>query len=120
LLSVRTYVEPTVVLVSTKIDDAVINHFKSEARDGDPEASNDRFRLPFLLEVRPASEFHYDAAKRKLGNLGIGEPNGPQVTFLKPGDIVAEGNDERNKMDQQARILRLGGWIDVESRLTVS
>ncbi|KAF2120478.1 muts domain V-domain-containing protein [Lophiotrema nucula] len=119
--ALRTYIEPTVVLVSTKIDDAVIDRLDPEARSRSSEAGdNDQFRLPFLLEVRPSSEFYYEAAKSKLVGLRIGEEDGPQVTFVVPGDVVAEGyEDAENTPGQQGQLLRLSGWIDLESRLTV-
>lgn len=35
--AVRVYIEPTVILVSTKVDDAVIDKFDPDARGGTPE-----------------------------------------------------------------------------------
>ena len=72
--------------------------------------------------MRPSSEFYYEAAKTKLVNLKLGEDDGPQVTFVAPGDVVAaEGFDDgESAAGRQGQLLRLAGWVDMESRLTVS
>lgn len=84
----------------------------------------DCFSLPYLLELRPASEFAYDAAKNKLVNLRVGSDSGPKVSFVIPGDVAANdhygGGDEDAFGGQQAHLWRLSGWICVDSRLTVS
>ncbi len=116
---VRTSVEPTVVLLSAKVDDAVIDSFDpgmngSESASGD----NDPFRLPFLLENRPPSEFYYEAAKSKLMTLNLGEDSGPQVRFCVPGDHL-NGLEEDRVHGSQGLLLRLAGMVDMESRVTV-
>ncbi|KAF2804902.1 uncharacterized protein BDZ99DRAFT_425101 [Mytilinidion resinicola] len=120
--ALKSFIEPTVVLVSARADDAVINRLDPEARRSTSiDGSSDPFRLPYLLEVRPSSEFGYDAAKNKLVNLKLGDDDGPQVTFVVPGDVmVAEGADDGGGfIGRHEQLLRLSGWIDVESRLTV-
>lgn len=84
----------------------------------------ERFRLPFILDIRPSAEFHYDAAKAKLIDLRIGSDNGPQLLYLTPGDNVdtrsgADGVGE-DVGSRHAQLLRLASWIDMESRTTVS
>lgn len=114
----KIFVNPTVILVSTKIDDAVIDRLDPDARSGESiSGNNDQFRLPFLLDVRPPSEFYYDAAKTKLATLKLGEDHGTQVSFNIPGDHFG-GHDEAMH-GQQGQLLRLAGWIDMESRVTV-
>ncbi|KAK4993873.1 chaperone ATPase hsp78 [Elasticomyces elasticus] len=138
--TLKLFIDPTVILVSTRVDDEVINHLDPETRNRSPAenrsmyvgyvskacadlGAGDQFRLPYLLEVRPSSEFAYTAAKTRLVNLNIGSDEGPSVTFVVPGDILAgeEGhlNSERGLAGRQARQLRLAGWIDIDSRLTV-
>ncbi|KAF3049875.1 MutS protein msh5 [Didymella keratinophila] len=117
--TLKTFIDPTVILLSTKIDDAVIDRFDPEARSGDSASgTNDQFRLPFLLDVRPPSEFYYDAAKSKLMTLRLGEEDGAQVTFNVPGDHLG-GYDTESAHGQQGRLLHLAGWVDMESRVTV-
>ncbi|KAF1911832.1 muts domain V-domain-containing protein [Ampelomyces quisqualis] len=119
--ALRLFVNPTVVLVSTRIDDAVIDRFDPEAKSGcSASVDNDQFRLPFLLEVRPPAEFLYDAARSKLVNLHLGDENGTQVSFSVPGELGATDHlDDENVAGQQGQLLRLAGWVDVESRVTV-
>lgn len=119
--ALRMYINPTTILVSTKIDDTVIDRFDPEARNnGSVSGDNDQFRLPFLLEVRPPSEFYYDAARSKLVKLRLGEKHGTQVRFNVPGEIAAGNHiDDDNVAGQQGQLLRLAGWIDVDSRVTV-
>ncbi|OAG13030.1 uncharacterized protein CC84DRAFT_1255161 [Paraphaeosphaeria sporulosa] len=110
--ALRVYIDPTVVLVSTKIDDTVIETLENLAED--------RFSLPFLLEVRPPSEFSFDAAKGKLATLRIEDDVVPQMNFVVPGDmnLLGEGSLE-NASGHQGRLLRLAGLVDMDSRLTV-
>ncbi|KAK4543724.1 hypothetical protein LTR36_005369 [Oleoguttula mirabilis] len=124
--SLKLFIDPTVVLVSTKCDDEVINRVDPELRD--PRASvdgrsTDQTRLPYLLECRPAAEFGYDSARNKLVNLRIGQQGGPRVTFVVPGDLVTEQDDYNNPdasfAGRQGQLLRLSGWINIESRITV-
>ena len=120
--ALRLFIDPTVIVVSTKIDDAVIDRFDPEAKNGGSvSGDNDQFRLPFLLEVRPPSEFLYDSARSKLVNLRLGDENGTRVSFNVPGELAAvdQLNDE-DVAGTQGQLLRLAGWIDVESRVTVS
>ncbi|CAO2650650.1 Nn.00g019420.m01.CDS01 [Neocucurbitaria sp. VM-36] len=118
--SLRIFVNPTVILMSTKIDDAVIDRIDPEATRGSVTGDNDQFRLPFLLEVRPHSEFYYDAGKRKLVSLRLGEEDGIRVSFNVPGDLTAvDQHDGDDAVGQHGYLLRLAGWIDIESRVTV-
>ncbi|KAH3979586.1 hypothetical protein HBH70_150560 [Parastagonospora nodorum] len=118
--ALRMYIDPTVILVSTKIDDAVIERFDREGRSGrSVSGDNDQFRLPFLLEVRPPSEYSYDAARSKLVNLRLGEEDGTRVRFNIPGELGANEHDEENIAGKQGQLLRLAGWVDVDSQATV-
>ncbi|KAJ9647903.1 chaperone ATPase hsp78 [Coniosporium tulheliwenetii] len=121
--ALKPYIDPTIILVSTRVDDAVIDRLDPELRSrGSVAGDNDRFNLPYLLEVRPSGEFAYESAKNKLLNLKIGYEDGPQITYVTPGDVLpTEGYeaDGGGFAGRQGQLLRLSGWIDVESRLTV-
>lgn len=98
----------------------MIDRFDPEARSSESVSrTNDQFRLPFLLDIRPPSEFYYDTAKSKLMTLRLGEEDGAQVTFNVPGDRLV-GYDAEGAPGQQGQLLRLAGWVDTESRVTVS
>lgn len=80
--------------------------------------------MPNLCTPRPNNDFNYELAKHKLINLKLGDLDGPRVTFVVPGDVVADDNGNETGEDvafvgHQAALLRLAGWIDIESRLTV-
>lgn len=119
--ALRVFINPTIILVSTKIDDTVIDRFDPEARSNrSASGETDQFRLPFLLEVRPPNEFAYTAAKSKLVSLRLGEDFGPRISFNVPGELI--GNDrfnDGNAAGEQGKLLRLAGWVDMESHTTV-
>lgn len=117
----RLTIEPTVILLSTKIDDSVINRLDPEGQsDGSVNIDNDQFRLPFLLEVRPPSEFYYDAAKSKLVGLQLNGAEGSRLSFNVPGEFATVNQSgEENTLGQQGQLLRLAGSIDLDSRVTV-
>lgn len=81
----------------------------------------DQFRLPYLLEVRPAAEFGYDGAKSRLVNLAVDPQAQPNVTLVVPGDILAGAgpDDGEGFAGRQAALLQLSGWVDVDSVMTV-
>lgn len=139
--TVKLHANPTVILLSMRVDETVDNHLKPE--DGSRGSVNgdgrdhisqkryiltlvqidDQFRLPYVLEVRPSPEFNYESGKNKLINLRIGSDVGPRVTFITPGDAdtyedIGDGNGA-GFTGRQGQLLRLSGWIDVESRITV-
>jgi DNA mismatch repair protein MSH5 len=74
--------------------------------------------------MRPSIEFAYESGKSKILNLDIGFDNGPRVYLVVPGDLSARdgfpSDNDGNLPGRQGRLLHLSGWMDVESRLTVS
>lgn len=114
---VKTYFEPTVVLVSTRIDDAIIDRLDPDmrARGSTVDEQENQFALPYLLEVRPSPEFSYEGAKSKLVNLDLESESGPSIHFIVPGDVLADNGGARCR----EHLLRLASWVDIESRLTV-
>ncbi|KAF1982980.1 hypothetical protein K402DRAFT_339387 [Aulographum hederae CBS 113979] len=120
--ALKLHIEPTIVLVSTRADDTLIDRLDPEARSRGSVEDSDQFSLPFLLEVRPSSEFSYEAAKSRLVNLHMGADDGPHVAFAVPGDVLGTDvhfDEEGGFARRQGQFLRLSGWIDIESRLTV-
>ncbi|KAF2862781.1 hypothetical protein K470DRAFT_166767 [Piedraia hortae CBS 480.64] len=123
--ALKLFIEPTVVLVSTKCDEDAAARLEGNptpgSSDGDRRAG--RADLPYLIENRPAVEFGYESAKNKLIKLRIGEDGGPRVTFVVPGDVVPDhwndGSYETPFAGSQERLLRLSSWINLESRTTV-
>lgn len=116
----KTFIDPTIILISAKADDTVIDQLDPQAK-GDEAMSEhrDQFRLPFLLDLRPSSEFYYDSARSKLMSLNIAEDDGPSFSLSVPGEYPF-GHNETGAQGQQCQLLRLAGWVDIESRVTVS
>jgi DNA mismatch repair protein MSH5 len=125
---VKLFIDPTVVLVSTRCNEELINRLDPEMMNERGSVAGERrhadtTRLPYLLECRPNAEFGYDTSRKKLVNLRIGQRDGPRVTFVVPGDILPQSGsraaDDFEQQDRQGQLLRLSGWINLESRLTV-
>ncbi|MCJ1475715.1 MutS protein msh5 [Lambiella insularis] len=85
--------------------------------------THDLFRLPYVLDIRPSTEFNYEAGKRKLVELQTAEDDDHLVSFIVPGDDgVFESHRnhyETGFTKRQGRLLRLSGLIDLESQLSV-
>lgn len=66
-------------------------------------------------------EFNYESSKSKLTNLRLDSDEGPRITLTIPGDVI--GTDSYEMQDENygrhEHLLRLAGWVDVESRVTV-
>jgi DNA mismatch repair protein MSH5 len=124
---VKLFIDPTVIIISTRCNEELINKLDPEmANSRDPvagEKNADTTCLPYLLECRPNAEFGYDTSRKKLVNLRVGQPDGPRVTFVVPGDVLPRAAsrtvDDFEQSDRQGQLLRLSGWINLESRLTV-
>nr|POE47349.1 dna mismatch repair protein msh5 [Quercus suber] len=125
MISVKLFIDPTVVLVSTKCAEELIECLDLEARDGRVSIdgrNSDPARLPYLLEYRPGAEFGYESSKTRLTNLHMGEQEGPRVTYMVPGDVMAGVSDVRDDemlTGRPGQLLRLSGWVNMENFLTV-
>ncbi|KAG9727287.1 hypothetical protein KCU73_g12671, partial [Aureobasidium melanogenum] len=121
--ALKIFIEPTIILVSSKLDDTVLDKLDPDRRnmgDGDSTA----YGMPALCSPRPASEFSYGSARNRLAGLKLDHEDGPKITFVTPGDLIAESNEEHIAGDaavesRQGQFLRLAGWIDVDSKVTV-
>ena len=137
--TVKLYIEPTVVIVSMRVDESVEAYF-------DPHASNrglvnnagehsrhkiaspyniigDEIGLGYTLELRPSPEFNYEAGKDKLTKLPIFSDYEPEISFTTPGDneIHDEPGNGYNvgSTGWKGRLMRLSICVDMESRLTI-
>lgn len=134
--TLKLHSQPTVVLISTRSDEKLETHLNKEARgiDRDDDAS----MLPFLrrltllirmnqddifgtyiLDSRPSAEFQYESAKNRLVNLELRSGDNPKIAFITPGENIAGDGHGEGGTNKQAKLLRLGGCIDLDSRLTV-
>lgn len=137
--TLKIHAQPTVILISTRSDEKLEEHLSREARgiDRGDEASEylplriysrltsmqDDVFGSYILDSRPSSEFNYENAKNKLVNLELSVDETPNIIFTTPGDDLTgkagEGQIALAGLGRQGRLMRLAGWIDLESRLTV-
>lgn len=79
----------------------------------------------YVLDSRPSAEFQYEPAKSKLVNSDSSGSSGPRMQFSTPGDELM-GNmryiqdpEDYETAGHQGRLLRIAGYIDLESRVSV-
>ena len=74
-----------------------------------------------MLDSRPSSEFSYESGKAKLANLELNSDAPPDIVFTTPDDECSGGSEGNiGVMGRQGKLMRLAGWVDLDSRLTVS
>ena len=141
---VKLHIQPTVVILSMRVDEIVEKHFDPDGRSRGSINGNgkelpshvcdsvayalcaltgDQFALPYVLEFRPSPEFDYEAGKSKLLNLHLFADGSSEVSFTTPGDSdpyndYGDSNDA-GYTGRQGQLLRLSASIDMESRLTI-
>lgn len=123
--ALKLFIDPTVILTSTKCNEEAMDRLDPEIRNShvSVDGRSDRTRLPYMLECRPNAEFGYNSARNKLVGLQIGQGGGPAVTYVVPGDVVTYDDDHDEGgghfASRQGQLLRLSGWINLESKSTV-
>ena len=95
---VKFQIKPTTLLLPSRLDDI---------------ESDGSSTTPYRVLVRPAGEFSYDAAKRKLIALRIGEDSGPDIQV--PADLHDVSSDGQSR----GKLLKLAAWINIDSKITV-
>lgn len=64
-------------------------------------------------------EFQYEPAKNRLINLDLLNQNHPKLAFTTPGEDIVGGGQDQSGTNKQAKLIQLGGYIDLESRKSV-
>ena len=135
--TLKLHANPTVVLISTRSEEGLENHLSRDARgiDRGDDASTflhynsfdsllmhvDDIFGSYILDSRPSSDFNYEAAKNKIVNLELVADENPNIIFNTPGDeLVGDGYADQGGVGRQGKLMRLAGWIDLDSRLTVN
>ena len=141
----KIYIQPTIIMLSTRVDDEVDAmlqpedysagevHGRSEWDVSDlalrrklliPFAFQvPSVHLPYVLERRPSSEFNYEVALDKLIQLRVHSDDGPDTVMVMASEHDA--GDDVPREDgvrvggRQAKLLRLAGVVDLDSRVTV-
>jgi hypothetical protein len=79
--------------------------------------------MSHVLEIVPNNNFDYNGSRTKLLNLNIGDENGPDVVFQTPGDALGTdtyGQVAGDHSGRHGRLMKLAGWINIDSIVTVS
>lgn len=142
LATVRVYAQPTIILISSRIDesvDAILDPDRHNRDTTDDQSKSAQFRsfqvlcnstsnlgqfqLPYLLEARPSPEFKYESGAQKLIDLYTKLNHSNRAKFLIPGN---EGHNEAyihgvgpGFTTSQGNRLCLSTTVDLDSRLTV-
>jgi DNA mismatch repair protein MSH5 len=78
----------------------------------------------YVLDARPSSDFSYVAGKNKLINLELSVGEGFSIVYAAPGEeltgdaAIDQTYPDRN--GRQGRLMKLGGLVDLDSKLTAS
>ncbi|KAA8567184.1 hypothetical protein EYC84_010241 [Monilinia fructicola] len=111
--TLKIHAEPT---------EALEDRLQKDAKGIDRGDANEIFGS-YVLDSRPAAEFYYEAAKNKLASLEIAGMTGGGMTLATPGDDF--GGDRKHDQAElsgtgrHGRLMRLAGWIDLDSRLSI-
>lgn len=87
--------------------------------------TGDAFNLPYLLDLRPRSDFNAQNGMQKLAGLCLGTMEGPQINFIVPGEAhanvgIGDYEDEEDEIKgRHARLIKLSGLVSLDSRMTV-
>lgn len=122
--TLKLHIQPTVVILSLRVDESVEQYFDPDRRSrSSTDGDGDQFALPFVLEFRPSPEFNYESGKNKLINLRLFANSSSDVSFITPGDNdpCDDFGDATNAghTDRRGQMMRLASSIDIESRLTI-
>ncbi|MCJ1281630.1 MutS protein msh5 [Xylographa opegraphella] len=122
--SLKLYAKPTIVLISVRIDERVHDLLDPEHTIGTSNHLEEhQFSLPYIVDLRPSTEFQYEAGKRKLVEFQSAREDHSNASLLVPGDDGAfMGHGEAyaaGYTNRQGKLLRLSGRLDLESQLSV-
>ncbi|TVY20089.1 MutS protein-like [Lachnellula arida] len=119
--TLKLHAQPTRILISTRSEEKLEEHLSKDARRIDRgDEANDVFGS-YVLDSQQSTDFKFDSAKNKLVNLELGVDETPNIVFAVPGDDMAGEaiRGEHGGTGRQGRLMRLAGWIDLDSCLTV-
>lgn len=113
------HVNPTTILISARASEALASHLTKrvqglEGNRGDSQSA-------FILRNLNSTDFRYDTGKAKLLALDLETLGHQSVLYTSVADEMVNeadgfGGEENSK---QARLMRLGTLINLDSRLTI-
>ncbi|KUJ20542.1 uncharacterized protein LY89DRAFT_578807 [Mollisia scopiformis] len=119
--TLKLHAQPTLILIRTRSDEKLEDHLAKDARGIDRgDEANDIFGS-YILNSRTAGDFNEEKAKNMLINLELTADEAPNIIFTTPADEAAGGMpyEDNGVMGRQGRLLRLAGWIDLDSKVTL-
>ena len=97
----------------------------SRSRTGGNDLEHsDHAHMPYQFECRANSEYNCETALERLLSLGIGRESGPYMTYVTPGDVIANEAHPMAAEDgvtggQHGQLLHLSGWVNTESTISL-
>lgn len=107
LEALKFHIKPTILLLPSRFDETIDSSLNPDSKD--------EFATPYRISIRPTAEFSYGSGRDKLTAIKISEESGPVLTLQTPGDI----HDLTSGQQRRGNLLRLAGWINLDSRITV-
>ncbi|RDL41993.1 p-loop containing nucleoside triphosphate hydrolase [Venustampulla echinocandica] len=121
--TLKLHAQPATIVISTRSEEKLEEHLSKEARGIDRDGEDNDVLGSYVLDTRPSSEFGYEQAKDKLVNIQLCADEAPEIIFKTCGDRLAQdavyGQAGHSSAGREGRLLRLAGWIDLGSTLTV-
>ncbi|KAI0140145.1 muts domain V-domain-containing protein [Hypoxylon sp. NC0597] len=114
------HVNPTTVLISARASETLANYLARGAQGVD--GNRGRVELcAYILRNLNSADFRYDAGRGKLLALNLETPGRQSVLFTSVIDEAVDETDEFGGQEnsKQARLMRLGTSINLDSRLTI-
>ncbi|KAI1407499.1 muts domain V-domain-containing protein [Hypoxylon sp. FL1857] len=113
------HVNPTTVLISARASETLANYLAAKAQGVNGNRGD--MQGAYILRNLNSADFRYDAGKGKLLALNLETPGRQSVLFTsvvdEPVDEIDDFGGQENS--KQARLMRLGTSINLDSRLTV-
>ncbi|KAI0154499.1 muts domain V-domain-containing protein [Hypoxylon sp. FL1284] len=111
------HVNPTTVMISARAPETLSSYLAKGAQGVDGSQGTSAY----ILRNLNSADFRYEAGKEKLLGLNLEMAGGRNVLFTSVVDDVVEETDEVGAQEnsRQARLLRLGTSINLDSRLTI-
>lgn len=113
------HVNPTTVLISARASDTLADYLARGAQGVD----GNRGDLPgaYILRNLNSTDFRYETGKEKLLGLNLEMPGRQSILYTSVVDDAVDEMHEFEGQDnsRQARLMRLGTSINLDSRLTI-
>ncbi|KAI9673524.1 MAG: MutS protein msh5 [Trizodia sp. TS-e1964] len=118
--SIKLHIQPTIILVSTRIDDSIHALLDPRSSSSGTSSNEDQSVLPYILETRPSVDFNFQNAKNNLINLRISSRGPRLMAFMTPGDSIMNGLQiNENFVGRQESLHKLSALINIDCELTV-